>query len=213
MVQNTLVSELMFDADLEPSKRLGSEIRGKLWQNILSISFRKSLGNPEIRHITMGSGGESHVMYDVRGMWVSVYDDGELRVFDDKFTIARSTEVEHILKAVFQLVTRTANKRVNYDVDLRLHMLATEPSLKKFLKESVQFSGKSTFLKAIGRYKGLRSFLIRMSDNFGISLTFPDHIDFLYHDTISSGSNRKGFVSSFATKSMKFLKSMSRYAR
>lgn len=212
MVQKTFGSELIFDGDLEPSKKLGQAIRGKLWQNILSIDFRKSLRNPEIRHTAMGTGGESHVMFDVRGIWVTIYDDGEVRIFDEKFTMARSTEIEHILRAVFQLATRTANKRVNYDVNLRLHMLITEPSLKKFLNEGVRFAGNSRFLKAIGRYKGLRSFLMRINDNVGMSLTFPNHIDFLYHDVISSGSNRKAFVSSFVTRSMNLLKSMSRYA-
>lgn len=161
----------------------------------------------------MGRGGESHIEYEHKGMSIVVYDDGELVIFDRKFSFARCDEIERTIAAVFRVVTRTMKKRVSYDIDFRLHMLITEASLKKFVKENIRFTGTPKLQEALGRYRGLRSVFLALSKDLDMVIFYPAHFDFFYHRTIPSDPNRKAFVSSFVTTSMKYLEAMRRYAK
>lgn len=209
MVRKVHSAELGFESAFLPAKKLREEVRGKLWQNILRADFQKSLGNPEVQHVNKGYSGESHVSYNRDGISIVAYDDGKLRVEAQKFRPEQGNEIELIVKSFIQLVNRTAKRKVSYNVNLRLHADITEPSVKKFLSQSIRFAATPELLKAIGHFKGIRSFVLRVTDDFNLVFFYPAHVDFLY--TIS-GSIRKHFVASFVTRSLKYLQSMEKHA-
>lgn len=211
MTQKGLVSDLVLDANLFPTKELGAVVQAKMWQSILANDFRNGLGKPEIDHITMARGGEAHVEFDKDGISITMYDDGNLRILDEKFSEARSIKFERIISTVSTFLTRITGHPVKIDVNIRLHMTISDVALRKFIKDGVRFTGTKAFLKALGRYKGMKSVLLKLSDHLDMIIFYPDHIDFLYHDTITS-SHRKLLVRAMAVTSMNYLKTMRKYA-
>jgi hypothetical protein len=212
MAQKKLASNLVFDLTLSPKKELGPTLQGKLWQKLLGSAFRSGLGKLELDHVVTG-GGESHIRYDTKGMAITAYEDGTFTLHDSKFSVPRTSDLERILTAFFEVVNATTKRRVNFDADARLHMILSDRSLKKFLDDNVQFSATSKFERVFGHSKGLKSFLLQISDDVGMVVFHPNHLDFLYHAKVASDPRRKPFVSAFVVGSMKYLDSMGRYAQ
>jgi hypothetical protein len=213
MVRKKALASLGFDLTLTTKKELGSKVQGKLWQNLLGTAFRSALGRPELDHVVTGTGGESHVQYETKEITVIVYDNGRLDLFDSNFSRSRASEMERILRAFFQVVNRTTNRKVTFRARARLHMMLADRSLKKFLDDNIQFKATPKLRRALGDYKGVKSVLLGMSENQDMVVFSPDHVDFLYHSEITSDLSRKPFVVDFVTVSMKHVDSMRRFAR
>ena len=212
MAQKGRMTECGFNASLTPHKKIGLAVRGQLWQNLLGTRLRTNLGNPEINHITMGTGGESHIEYRLKGLEIVLYDDGDLSLDDYNFAVTRSTQVERALTALFKVMNDTTKKKIDFDVTMSMHIRFADKSLSKFMTTNVHFIATRKLRRAFGKIGGVRSFLLRLTDNLDMVVFSSNHIDFLYHATVSSGSDRKPFVRQFVANSMKYVESMRRYA-
>jgi hypothetical protein len=212
MPRKKAVADLAFDLSLTVKKDLDPKLQGKLWRNLLSTSFRSALGNPELDHVVTGSGGESHIEYDTKGIAITAYDSGMLTLSDSAFSKTKASEMERILNAFFKVVNRT-KRRVTFRVSGRLHMRVVDRSLEKFLSENIQFKPTVKFRKALGNSRGVKSFLLKMSDNVDMVVHSPSHIDFLYSAEVASALNRKPFVMDFVTAGFKYIDSMRMYAQ
>jgi len=213
MVRKRALASLGFDLTLTTKKELGPKVQGKLWQNLLGTAFRSALGEPELDHVVTGTGGESHVQYDTKGITLTAYDNGRLDLTDPEFSRSRASEMDRILGAFFQVVKRTAKRKVTFRAHARLHMMLADRWLKKFLEDNIQFRATPKLRRALGDYKGVKSVLLGLSENQDMVVFSPDHIDFLCHSVITSDLKRKPFVVDFVTVSMKRVDSMGRFAR
>lgn len=201
------VKDLRLHFNLRPDKELPASRYEDLWRILLSADFRKELGNPDIGHMTTGS-GESHIEYRGQGMKVILYEWGHVTLDCTKFSPAKSGQVERIFTATLRAIRRAAQKPVKFKVDAYLHVIIAHPLVKKFLADNIRLSVTRRFKQAFGEYKALKSIVVQFSDTSDIVFFQPNHIDFLYHDAISGKG--KVLVSQFVSKSMKYVELMRR---
>lgn len=91
-------------------------------------------------------------------------------------------------------------------------MYVKDPSAKKLLRGGIRFAPTKQFRSAIKGYKGLISFILRISDTLSIVFTYPNHLDFMYHRKLSGELYRKPFINAFISISMEYVKSLRKYA-
>lgn len=213
MPQTKLATDMNLHITLKPKRKLPSSLERKFWQSLLGNDFRDSLGRPEVDHFASGGPGESHIEYRVGSIEILPSDDGELIIFDREYAPSKSPEVQRVITAFLQAAKQTAHKRVDFEIDARLHLILVGYSSKRFLTENVRFSPTRRFIQAFGKHSSVRSFLLQLSENLDVAVFHPDHLDFLYHGTIATSPNGKTFVSSFMATCMNYLRIIRRHAR
>jgi hypothetical protein len=206
-----VAKDVKLTVNLSPKRQLSSSARGRLWQKLLDPDFRTSLGEVRIDHISSGGSGESHVEYLLDGIDALITDRGHTDVDLTKLIPERTRQLEKMLSSVIAEVGRAARKKVDLNLNGLLHLMLVKPVMTRFMAENIRFVASPEFFRVF-RNKGVKSFLLRLSDTLDVVVGTRGHLDFLYHDTISTTSNRKPFVGRFLTLSTRYIESLRRRA-
>jgi len=126
--------------------------------------------------------------------------------------MARSNEVQNILREILRIITVASHKSVEYQIRAMLHIIVAHSSMKRFLKDNIKFVSNPQFNKVFGDSLGLRGFYLLMSKNLSIAFGAPDDLDFIYRGTISTGQYQKPFIRSLLSTSMNYVRSLRKYA-
>jgi hypothetical protein len=207
-----LVKDVGLSIRLTPKRELSLSAQRRLWQKLLDQDFRSSIGKPEIDHIVSSGPNESHVHYRIAGIDFVIYDRGRADMNVEKFVAGRTRQIEKILAAILRAIGQATPKPWNLEVSALLHVILPNPAMRRFLRENMRVRPTPKFREAFGKYVGFRSFVLMISNTLSISFVSPSHIDFLYHDTISTAPSQKPFVDDFAIKSMQYIESVGRCA-
>lgn len=210
--QKKLVKDVSLTIHLRPKKELSLSSSGKLWKKLLDYGFRSSMGKIDIDHIASSGPGESHVEYKMGSIDVLMYDTGRIDIDDDKFIPARSRQLDKILTVILSAIGGTAKKRLDVEVSALIHLILVGPSLSRFLGQNIAVRTTPKFRKAFRKYIGFKSTLLQISSTLDVVFQGPSHLDFLYHDVVSTAANRKPFVDQFTRTTMQYIESISRLA-
>lgn len=196
---------------LKPTRSLSSRVQTAFWHRVLDVDFRNAIGKPKTDHVNSGSIQESHVLYTLETIDIAIYSRGDTTIEDDEFIPSHSVKIERIVESILRTITQAANKRVYMQVDAYIHVILSSKSMERFLINNVRFSPTAAF-KRLFAPAAIVTFVLRISKNLSIAFVGPNHLDFLYFDKISTGTDRKAFLSRFTRTALKYLKSLERRA-
>lgn len=208
-MSNRKTAELTLHVNLKPTTALPSKALTAFWRKVLDVDFRSAIGRPKTDHVSSGSTGESHVLYTFGTIQIALYSRGDATIEDEEFVPGHSAMIQRIVNAILQTIAQAANKRVYMQVDAYLEAVLLRKAIGQFLLRNVRFSPTTRFIKLFAPAK-IVSFMLKISNNLSIAFVAPNHLDFIYLDRISMGTNRKAFVSKLVGTGMKHLKSLDR---
>lgn len=180
---------------------------------MLDPDFRVfSIGKAEIDHIASGRLGDSHVLYQLPRIELLMYATGRIDVDIDKFDPGKSKSIDKLTNEILSKMRRATRPKLDFDMDAILHTDLVDPVLKKFLSDNVRFSPTAKFKRAFRNYKGVKSFILGITDTFDLVFTSPNHLDFTYNRMVRSSSRQSSFVTNLVKTGVQYIESIMRQA-